>query len=158
MSLSFRETRIFSSSYKPGVWLLNPGRGGPAGVEEHWVGVENASERLGVPHNTSSTISLSSAIRRTTFPECKGIGDKTACELVSQYGDLEIDPRACTEITKKRPREALLQYADNARLSKELVTIRDDLAVEFDLDTMSFTSLTMRVCAIFMWSSNSTRW
>ena len=34
---------------RPGVWLLNPGRGGPASVEEQWVGMENADERLGVP-------------------------------------------------------------------------------------------------------------
>src|SRR5207248_9155565 len=33
----------------PGIALLNPGRGGPAAVEEHWVDQANASERLGVP-------------------------------------------------------------------------------------------------------------
>src|SRR5438105_15119994 len=33
---------------RPGVWLLNPRRGGRASVEESWVGVENGSERLGV--------------------------------------------------------------------------------------------------------------
>src|SRR2546426_12311595 len=33
----------------PGIALLNPGRGGPAAVEEHWVDQTNASERLGVP-------------------------------------------------------------------------------------------------------------
>ncbi|MEO7366437.1 MAG: DNA polymerase I, partial [Gemmatimonadaceae bacterium] len=66
----------------------------------------------------------------------KGIGDKTACELVSQYGDLEAILAHASEITKKRPREALLQYADNARLSKELVTIRENLPVEFDAHSM----------------------
>ena len=39
----------FQQLVRPGVWLLNPGRGGPASVEEQWVGVENGSERLGVP-------------------------------------------------------------------------------------------------------------
>src|SRR5205807_760244 len=33
----------------PRIALLNPGRGGPAAVEEHWVDETNASERLGVP-------------------------------------------------------------------------------------------------------------
>src|SRR2546430_11293175 len=37
----------FQQLVHPGVWLLNPGRGGPASVEEHWVGMENATERLG---------------------------------------------------------------------------------------------------------------
>ena len=39
----------FQQLVRPGVWLLNPGRGGPASVEESWVSVENGSERLGVP-------------------------------------------------------------------------------------------------------------
>ncbi|HEY9516281.1 MAG TPA: hypothetical protein VIQ74_11430, partial [Gemmatimonadaceae bacterium] len=32
----------FQQLVRPGVWLLNPGRGGPASVEEQWVGVDNA--------------------------------------------------------------------------------------------------------------------
>lgn len=41
----------FQQLVRPGVWLLNPGRGGPASVDESWVGVENGSDRLGVPPN-----------------------------------------------------------------------------------------------------------
>ena len=39
----------FQQLVRKGVWLLNPGRGGPASVEEQWVGVENGDQRLGVP-------------------------------------------------------------------------------------------------------------
>src|SRR6478672_7856755 len=35
----------FQQLVRPGVWLLNPGRGGPASVEEQWVSVENGAER-----------------------------------------------------------------------------------------------------------------
>lgn len=124
----------FQQLVKPGLWLLNPGRGGPAGVEEHWVGMENASERLGVPpHHVTDYLALVGD-SSDNVPGVKGIGDKTACELVAQYGTLESILEHAHEITKKRPREALLQYADNARLSKELVTIRDNLPVSFDAD------------------------
>ena len=126
----------FQQLVKPGVWLLNPGRGGPAGVEEHWVGMENASERLGVPPQHVVDYLALVGDSSDNIPGVKGIGDKTACELVAQYGDLESILAHANEITKKRPREALLQYADNARLSKELVTIRDDLPVSFDSNTM----------------------
>jgi len=126
----------FQQLVKPGVWLLNPGRGGPAGVEEHWVGMENASERLGVPpHHVIDYLALVGD-SSDNIPGVKGIGDKTAVELVTQYGTLESILEHANEITKKRPREALLQYADNARLSKQLVTIREDLPVSFDNDTM----------------------
>lgn len=126
----------FQQLVRPGVWLLNPGRGGPAGVEEHWVGVENASERLGVPPQHVIDYLALVGDSSDNVPGVKGIGDKTACELVSQYGTLESILEHASEIQKKRPREALLQYADNARLSKELVTIRDNLPVAFDADVM----------------------
>ncbi len=126
----------FQQLVKPGVWLLNPGRGGPAGVEEHWVGVDNASERLGVePRFVVDYLALVGD-SSDNVPGVKGIGDKTACELVGQYGHLESILEHAAEIPKKRPREALLQYAENARLSKELVTIRDNLPVTFDGEVM----------------------
>ena len=126
----------FQQLVKPGVWLLNPGRGGPAGVEEHWVGMENASERLGVPPDRVTDYLALVGDSSDNVPGVKGIGDKTACELVAQYGSLEEILEHANELTKKRPREALLQFADNARLSKELVTIRDDLPVAFDTSSM----------------------
>src|SRR5689334_7580481 len=38
----------FQQLVRDHVWLLNPGRGGPAAVDEQWVGMENCTERLGV--------------------------------------------------------------------------------------------------------------
>jgi DNA polymerase-1 len=122
----------FQQLVRPRVWLLNPGRGGPAGVDEHWVSMENASERLGVPPHLVTDYLALVGDSSDNVPGVKGIGDKTACELVTQYGDLESILAHAADIPKKRPREALLQYAENARLSKELVTIRDDLDVAFD--------------------------
>ena len=126
----------FQQLVKPGVWLLNPGRGGPANVEEHWVGVENAEERLGVaPEFVTDYLALVGD-SSDNIPGVRGIGDKTASELVKQYGHLESILEHAGEITKKRPREALFEHAENARLSKELVTIRNDLPVPFDLDSL----------------------
>lgn len=126
----------FQQLVKPGVWLLNPGRGGPANVEEHWVGVENAEERLGIaPEFVTDYLALVGD-SSDNVPGVRGIGDKTATELVRQYGHLESILAHAGEITRKRPREALLEHAENARLSKELVTIRDDLPVTLDLKSL----------------------
>jgi len=130
----------FQQLVKPGVWLLNPGRGGPANVEEHWVGVENADERLGVsPEFVTDYLALVGD-SSDNVPGVRGIGDKTALELVKQYGHLESILAHAGDLTKKRPREALLEHADNARLSKELVTIRTDLEVPFDLESLRIKS------------------
>ncbi len=126
----------FQQLIQPGVWLLNPGRGGPAGVEEHWVGVENGSERLGVPPEYVTDYLALVGDSSDNIPGVRGIGEKTACELVGQYGHLESILAHASEIPKKRPREALLEYAENARLSKELVTIRDDLSLDLQSDAM----------------------
>lgn len=123
----------FQQLIRPGVWLLNPGRGGPAGVEEHWVSMENAAERLGVPPQHVTDYLALVGDSSDNVPGVRGIGDKTACELVTQYGDLENILAHAAEIPKKRPREALLQFAGNARLSKQLVTIRDDLPMSLDI-------------------------
>ena len=126
----------FQQLVRPGVWLLNPGRGGSANVEEHWVSTDNAEDRLGVaPEFVTDYLALVGD-SSDNIPGVRGIGDKTASELVRQYGHLESILEHAPEITKKRPREALLEHAANARLSKELVTIRADLPVTLDLEAL----------------------
>ena len=126
----------FQQLVRPGVWLLNPGRGGPASVEEHWVGVENGAERLGVPPSLVTDYLALVGDSSDNVPGVKGIGEKTAQELVTAYGTVENILAHAAELTKKRPREALLEQGDLALLSKELVTIREDLPITLDLPAM----------------------
>ncbi len=126
----------FQQLVRPGVWLLNPGRGGPASVEEQWVGIENGDERLGVPPHLVTDYLALVGDSSDNVPGVRGIGDKTARALVAEYGSLDNILAHASEIRGKRPREALLAHADHARLSKELVTIRDDLSVALDLDAL----------------------
>jgi DNA polymerase I len=126
----------FQQLVRPGVWLLNPGRGGPGAVEEQWVSIENGTERLGVPPALVTDYLALVGDTSDNVPGVRGIGDKTASELVNSYGSLEDILAHATEIPKKRPREALLEQTANARLSKELVTIRDDLPIQLDLQQL----------------------
>ena len=126
----------FQQLVRPNVWLLNPGRGGPASVEEQWVGMENASERLGVPPHLVTDYLALLGDTSDNVPGVKGIGDKGAAELVNTFGTVEQILERVGEITKKRPREALLEQADMARLSKDLVTIRCDLPMTLALERM----------------------
>jgi DNA polymerase-1 len=117
----------------PGIALLNPGRGGPAGVDETWVTEENASERLGIPpHQVTDYLALVGDTS-DNVPGVKGIGEKGAVQLLTEYGDLETLIARAAEIKQKRPREALQEHAELARLSKRLVTIQTDVPVELDL-------------------------
>jgi DNA polymerase I len=126
----------FQQLVRSGIWLLNPGRGGAAAVEEHWVSVENATERLGVPPERVTDYLALVGDSSDNIPGVRGIGDKTARELVNSYGDLDSILSHAPEISAKRPREALLTHEAEARLSKDLVTIRQDLPVALDLENL----------------------
>src|SRR5213594_1819138 len=110
----------------PGIALLNPGRGGPAAVEEHWVDETNASERLGVPPQRVVDYLALVGDTSDNVPGVKGVGEKTALELLQTFGDLDTILASAERISGKRAREAVQQHADLARLSRELVTIKRD--------------------------------
>ncbi len=120
----------------PHVALLNPGRGGPAAVEEQWVDPSNASDRLGVPPERVVDYLALVGDSSDNIPGVKGVGEKTALELLGAHGDLDTILARAAELPGKRAREALLQHADLARLSRELVTIRRDAPVELDLEQL----------------------
>jgi DNA polymerase-1 len=117
----------------PGIALLNPGRGGPAAVDEVWVDESNAAERLGVPPRQVVDFLALVGDSSDNIPGVKGIGEKGAQKLLAEFGDLETMLARAEEVTAKRPREALLSQAENARLSRELVTIQRDVPVELDM-------------------------
>ena len=117
----------------PGIALLNPGRGGPAAVDEVWVDESNAIDRLGVPPRQVVDFLALVGDSSDNIPGVKGIGEKGAQKLLEEFGDLETMLARAGEVSAKRPREALLSQAENARLSRELVTIQRDVPVELDV-------------------------
>jgi len=67
-------------------------------------------------------------------PGIPGIGPKTASQLILEYGDLETLLSRAGEIKQNKRRENLIEFADLARISKELVTLKTDVPVENTLD------------------------
>ncbi len=116
----------------PRVALLNPGRGGPGAVDELWVDESNAADRLGVPPGQVVDYLALVGDASDNVPGVKGIGSKGAVELLTQFGSLEAMLGRTGEVKGKRSREALEQHAADARLSRELVTIKRDVPVTLD--------------------------
>jgi DNA polymerase-1 len=115
------------------VSLLNPGRRGPAAVDETWVDRSNAAERLGVPPERVIDYLALVGDSSDNVPGVRGVGDKTARALIERFGDLDTILRRADEAPTRRVREALAACADAARLSRRLVTIRRDVPVAGDL-------------------------
>jgi DNA polymerase I len=126
----------FYQLIRDGVCLLNPGRGGPTGVEEEWVDLSNAHERLGVaPERVTDYLGLIGD-SSDNVPGVRGIGPKTAIKLIEQYGPMEEILERAGEISGKRAREALQEHREEALLSKRLVTIHRDLPINLDVDAL----------------------
>ncbi|MFN0177551.1 MAG: DNA polymerase I [Gemmatimonadales bacterium] len=124
----------FYQLISPRIALLNPGRGGPAQVDEQWVDLGNATERLGIPPERVVDYLALVGDASDNVPGVRGVGEKTAVQLIQEFGDLDNILARAGEVKAKRPREALAAEADKARLSRRLVTIRDDVPVGFALD------------------------
>ncbi len=126
----------FYQLLRDGVCLLNPGRGGPAAVEEEWVDLRNAHERLGVPPERVTDYLGLIGDSSDNVPGVRGIGPKTAIHLIERYGSIEEILQHREEISARRAREALEAHAEDALLSKRLVTIRTDLDLPLDLEAL----------------------
>ena len=119
------------------VVLLNPGRGGPTGVDTDWVDLSRASEKFGIPPEQVIDYLALIGDSADNVPGAPGIGPKTAVKLLDQYGTLESMFEHADEMKGKRAREAFSDHADQVRMSKRLVTIMCDLEVELDLEQLT---------------------
>ena len=67
------------------------------------------------------------------IPGIPGIGDKTASELLQRYGSLEQVLASVDQISGPKRKQNLVEHAGDARMSRELATVKRDLDVELDI-------------------------
>ncbi len=119
------------------VWILNPWHGPPGRTTEKWYGLENAHERLGVPPERVVDYLALVGDTADNVPGVKGIGDKSAIALIEKWGTVEAMIAHVDEVEPTRARNALAANIENAKLSKRLVTLQDDLAVTLDTSALT---------------------
>jgi DNA polymerase I len=102
------------------------------GIRDRRYGPAEVEARFGVP--PAQLLDLRALVGDTSdnIPGVHGIGEKGGAQLIREWGDLETLLAHAGEVKNKRAREALLAHADQARLSKQLATLRDDIAFEVD--------------------------
>jgi DNA polymerase-1 len=131
-------------------------------MKDRRIGVAEVIEKFGVPPGKLIEVQALIGDSVDNVPGVPGIGIKTAAQLICEYGDLDTLLARAGEIKQEKRRQALIENAERARLSKKLVTLDDhvpldvplaDLAVhEPDykrligfLKAMEFVALTRRV-------------
>jgi DNA polymerase-1 len=80
-------------------------------------------ERFGVPPEKVVEVQALAGDSTDNVPGVPGIGVKTAAQLIEQYGDVETLLARAHEIKQPKRREALVEHAQKARVSKRLVTL-----------------------------------
>jgi len=96
--------------------------------ERNW-GPAEVLERYGVTPRQFTDFLALMGDSIDNIPGIPGVGEKTARDLVQQFGSLEAMLARTAEVTKPKLRGALLAHAAQAQMSKQLVTIRTDLPI-----------------------------
>jgi DNA polymerase-1 len=105
-------------------------------MKNRHIGVPEVIEKFGMGPEKVIEIQALAGDSADNVPGVPGIGVKTAAQLLEEYGDLETLLARAGEIKQPKRRENLLEYADLARISLELVTLRQDVPVDEDLDCL----------------------
>src|SRR6185503_10859362 len=152
------------SSDKDLMQLVQPGVSMVDTMKNTVIDREGVKEKFGV--YPEKMIELQALVGDSTdnVPGVPGIGPKTAAQLLDEYGDLETLLLMAKDIKQQKRRENLIQFAEQARISRRLVELScevpldvplDDLAVEAVdgvkavafCKALEFTALTGRVAA-----------
>jgi DNA polymerase I len=131
-------------------------------MKDRRIGIAEVIEKFGVPPAKVVEVQALAGDSTDNVPGVPGIGVKTAAQLIVEYGDLETLLLRAGEIKQPKRREALIENAEKARISRQLVLLDDKVTLEVPLDelavhepdarkliaflkAMEFSSLTRRV-------------
>jgi DNA polymerase-1 len=131
-------------------------------MKDRRIGRAEVIEKFGVPPEKVIDVQALMGDSTDNVPGVPGIGVKTAAQLIGEYGDLDTLLARAAEIKQDKRRQALIDFAEQARISRTLVTLENrvplevavgDLAVHDPdykqliafLKAMEFSSLTRRV-------------
>ncbi len=105
------------------------------------LGIDAVFEKFGVGPDKVIQVQALSGDSVDNIPGIPGIGPKTAAELINTYGDLENLLAHAAEIKQPKRRQNLIEFADKARLSLQLVTLKNDVEVPQSLDTLTVSAI-----------------
>ncbi|MCC7016811.1 MAG: DNA polymerase I [Rhodospirillales bacterium] len=124
------------SSDKDLMQLVGDGVAMHDAMKNRAIGPEQVREKFGVGPEKVIEVMALAGDASDNVPGVPGIGVKTAAQLIEQFGDLESLLRRANEIPQPKRREALTSHAGDARISRELVRLKDDVPVEGGLEPL----------------------
>src|SRR6187399_3465581 len=106
-------------------------------MKDRRLGIPEVIEKFGVPPEKVVEVQALAGDSTDNVPGVPGIGIKTAAQLIVEYGDLEQLLFRAGEIKQPKRREALIENAEKARISRQLVLLDDKVNLEVPLDDLA---------------------
>ena len=106
-------------------------------MKDRRIGIPEVIEKFGVPPEKVVDVQALAGDSTDNVPGVPGIGVKTAAQLIIEYGDLDQLLFRAGEIKQPKRREALLENAEKARISRQLVLLDDKVDLEVPLDDLA---------------------
>src|ERR1700751_4643246 len=106
-------------------------------MKDRRIGIPEVVEKFGVPPEKVVEVQALAGDSTDNVPGVPGIGVKTAAQLIVEYGDLETLLKRAGEIKQPKRREALIENAEKARISRQLVLLDDKVKLDVPLDDLA---------------------
>ncbi len=110
-------------------------------MNDRRIGREQVLEKFGVPPEKVGDVLALMGDSVDNVPGVPGIGPKTASQLIQQFGDLDTVLASTDQISKPKLKQSLIDHADNARLSRELVRLVCDAPLPEPLEALELKSI-----------------
>jgi DNA polymerase-1 len=110
-------------------------------MNDRRIGREQVLEKFGVPPEKVGDVLALMGDSVDNVPGVPGIGPKTASQLIQQFGDLETVLASTDQITKPKLKQSLIDHADAARLSRELVRLVCDASLPEPLEDLALKGI-----------------
>ena len=101
------------------------------------IGVDEVIEKFGVTPDKVIDVQALAGDSVDNVPGAPGIGVKTAAKLLDEFGDVETLLERAEEIPQKKRRETLIEHADAVRISRDLVTLKDDVPLDVTTEALA---------------------
>src|SRR5437899_6833008 len=102
-------------------------------MKDRRIGIAEVIEKFGVPPEKVVEVQALAGDSSDNVPGVPGIGVKTAAQLIVEYGDLETLLLRAGEIKQPKRREALIENAEKARISRQLVLLDNKVKLDVPL-------------------------
>ena len=109
-------------------------------MKNQWFGVEEVEEKFGVTPDRVIDVMGLMGDSSDHIPGVKGVGPKTASELIRKFGSIQELYERIDEVDKVKLRGKLVQDKEMALLSRQLVTINTSVKLEGGIENLKFKS------------------